>query len=86
MKRKPNTVDSVETRVRQVIVDSGCIGEENITNSAKLMDDLGLDSLDVVEVFMGLEDEFGIEIPDDDMDACTTVQGVVAYINERIAH
>lgn len=58
-------MSDIETRARRVISDHLCVEPEKITTDAKFLDDLGADSLDEVELVMALEEEFGVEIPDD---------------------
>ena len=59
------------------------MNEEEVTPSASFVDDLGADSLDVVELVMGLEEEFDIEIPDEDAEKISTVADAVSYIEEK---
>ncbi len=72
---------SVDQRVRNVIVDQLGVEEENIRPEASFVDDLGADSLDLVELVMALEEEFGAEIPDEDAEKLTCVKDVVDYIS-----
>ncbi|OFX13332.1 MAG: acyl carrier protein [Armatimonadetes bacterium RBG_16_58_9] len=72
-------------RVKKVAVDKLQRSEEEITENANIQDDLGADSLDIVELVMGLEDEFQVEIPDEDVERIKTVGEVVAYIDEKVA-
>lgn len=67
-------------KVRAVIAKQLDIPEENITPESRLIDDLKADSLDVVELIMDLEQEYGIEIPDDDLPNIHTVGDIVKYI------
>lgn len=57
--------------------------EDEVTPSASFVDDLGADSLDVVELVMGLEEEFDIEIPDEDAEKISSVQDAVTYVDEK---
>jgi len=59
------------------------VAEDEVTPQASFVDDLGADSLDVVELVMGLEEEFDVEIPDEDAEKITTVQEAVSYIDEK---
>ena len=59
------------------------MAEDEVTPQASFVDDLGADSLDVVELVMGLEEEFDVEIPDEDAEKITTVQEAVSYIDEK---
>ncbi|NLW21734.1 MAG: acyl carrier protein [Tissierellia bacterium] len=72
-------------RVRDIIADVLGIDEvEDISRGTSIMDDLNADSLDAVEVMMALEDEFGIEIPDEEAGEFENIGDIVAYIEERI--
>ncbi len=70
-------------RVKQVVVEQLDVAEDEVTPPASFVDDLGADSLDVVELVMGLEEEFDIEIPDEDAEKITTVQQAVDYIDAK---
>jgi acyl carrier protein len=70
-------------RVKKVIVEQLDASEEEVTPTASFVDDLGADSLDVVELVMGLEEEFEIEIPDEDAEKILTVQDAVNYIDTK---
>ena len=71
-------------RVRKILVDQlGDISEDEVTPEASIVDDLGADSLDVVEIVMALEEEFEIEIPDEDAEKIKKVQQIVDYIEEK---
>lgn len=70
-------------RVKKVVVEQLDVAEDEVTPQASFVDDLGADSLDVVELVMGLEEEFDIEIPDEDAEKITTVQEAVTYIDEK---
>ena len=74
---------SVEERVKQIIVEQLGVDEGEVTPTASFVDDLGADSLDTVELVMALEEEFEIEIPDEDAEKITTVHQAIDYINER---
>jgi len=70
-------------KVKEVVMDKLGVEESQITETAHFMDDLGADSLDTVELIMQLEEEFGIEIPDDDAEKITTVgarQKIVTHV------
>ena len=67
-------------KVKEVIIDKLGVEEDKIALEASFVDDLGADSLDTVELIMQLEEEFGIEIPDEDAEKMTTVKSVVDYI------
>lgn len=70
-------------RVKKVVVEQLEAAEDEVTPQASFVDDLGADSLDVVELVMGLEEEFDVEIPDEDAEKITTVQEAVTYIDEK---
>jgi acyl carrier protein len=70
----------VEQRVREIVAEQLERDVNEVTNTASLIDDLGADSLDVVELVMKMEEEFGIEIPDEDAEKIKTVNDVVQYI------
>lgn len=70
-------------RVKKVVVDRLKVSDDEVTESASFVDDLGADSLDVVDLVMGLEEEFDIEIPDEDAEKIQTVEQAVAYIDQK---
>ncbi|MFN3684897.1 MAG: acyl carrier protein [Fimbriimonadaceae bacterium] len=70
-------------RVRKVVVNALNVKEEEVVESASFQEDLGADSLDVVELAMALEEEFGIDIPDDDVNSIKTVGDAVKYISQK---
>ncbi|MGA1265410.1 MAG: acyl carrier protein [Prochlorothrix sp.] len=70
--------------VKSIVVDKLSVDNpDNVVPNANFADDLGADSLDVVELVMALEDKFGIEIPDEDAEGITTVQQAIDYINSK---
>lgn len=71
-------------RVRKVLVEVLDVSEDEVTPEASIMDDLGADSLDVVEIIMALEEEFDVEIPDEDAEKITNVQQLVDYVEGRL--
>ena len=71
---------SVEEKVKEIIVDQLGVDENQVKPEASFIDDLGADSLDTVELVMALEEEFDIEIPDEDAEKITSVQNAVDYI------
>jgi acyl carrier protein len=71
---------SVFDRVKGIVVDQLGVAEEEVAAEASFVDDLGADSLDVVELVMALEEEFGVEIPDEDAEKIATVGEAVKYI------
>jgi len=70
-------------KVKEIIIDKLGVEEEKISTEASFVDDLGADSLDTVELIMQLEEEFGIEIPDDDAEKITTVQAAIDYLDSN---
>ena len=76
-------MSSVLERVKKVVVAQLEVAEEEVTPTASFVDDLGADSLDVVELVMGLEEEFDIEIPDEDAEKIATVGDAVSYIDSK---
>lgn len=74
---------TIEQRVNDIIVANLEVKADQVVPGAKLQDDLGADSLDAVELIMGLEEEFGIDIPDGDAETLQTVGDVINYIKER---
>ena len=75
--------ESVFERVKKIIIDQLGVNEEQITLEASFVDDLGADSLDTVELVMSFEEEFGIEIPDEDAEKIRTIDNAVTYIEEH---
>jgi acyl carrier protein len=71
---------TLEEKVKKIIIDQLGVDEAEVTGEAKFIDDLGADSLDTVELVMALEEEFGIEIPDEDAEKIATVQDAIGYI------
>jgi acyl carrier protein len=76
--------ESVEVKIKGIIAEQLGIDEEEVVNEASFVDDLGADSLDLVELIMALEEEFGQEISDEDAEKILTVQESIDYINERL--
>jgi acyl carrier protein len=74
-------MSSVAEKVKSIIAEQLSVDEEEVTNDASFVDDLGADSLDVVELVMAFEEEFGIEIPDDDAEKITKVKDAIEYID-----
>lgn len=71
-------------KVRAVIVDKLSVEEDKVTLEARFIEDLGADSLDTVELIMGLEDEFGLEISDEEAERIRTVKDAVDYIKSKL--
>ena len=78
-----NSEDIFE-KVKEIIIEQLGVSETSITTEASFIDDLGADSLDIVELIMALEEEFDIEIPDEDAEKVVTVGDVVDYIKDNI--
>ena len=70
-------------RVRKVVVDRLKVSPDEVTEAASFVDDLGADSLDVVDLMIGFEDEFEIQIPDEDAEKIATVKQAVDYIEKK---
>ena len=77
--------EEIFEKVKKIIVEQLGVAEGNITMKASFIDDLGADSLDIVELIMALEEEFDIEIPDSDAEKVVTVGDVVEYIKDHVA-
>ena len=74
---------SNKDRVKKVIMEQLGVKEDQITENASFVDDLGADSLDTVELVMALEEEFDCEIPDEQAEGITTVQQAIDYVNNN---
>ena len=74
---------SVEKKVIEIIIDQLGVDEKQVNPEASFIDDLGADSLDTVELVMALEEEFDVEIPDEDAEKISTVQNAVDYIKDQ---
>ena len=72
-------------RVKKVVVDRLKVSQDEVTEAASFVDDLGADSLDVVDLVIGFEDEFEIQIPDEDAEKIQTVKQAVDYIDAKAA-
>ena len=72
-------------RVKKIVVEHLGVEAEKVTNEASFIDDLGADSLDIVELVMAFEEEFGVEIPDDAAEKITTVNDAIDYIDNNKA-
>lgn len=75
---------AVEEKVKEIIVKQLGVSESEVTPEASFINDLGADSLDTVELVMAFEEEFGIEIPDEDAEKLETVKHAVDYLKEHI--
>lgn len=74
---------TIEERVKKIITEELGVSEDKVTPEAKFTDDLGADSLDQVELIMRFEEEFGVEIPDDDTEKIATVKDAVEYMSAK---
>lgn len=77
-------MSTIEERVKKIVSEQLGVKEEEITNDALFVDDLGADSLDTVELVMALEEEFETEIPDEDAEKIETVQDAINYIKAHV--
>jgi len=75
---------AIEEKVKEIIVKQLGVSESEITPEASFVNDLGADSLDTVELVMAFEEEFGIEIPDEEAEKLETVQHAIDYLKEHI--
>jgi acyl carrier protein len=75
---------AVEERISQLIVDQLGVSMEEVKPEVSFLDDLGADSLDIVELVMAMEEEFDVEIPDDDAEKIQTIGDAFAYIKEKV--
>jgi acyl carrier protein len=76
-------MSSTRDKVKECIVEQLGVNEEEVTDEASFIDDLGADSLDIVELVMAFEEKFGIDIPDEDAEKIRTVGDAVKYITEN---
>ena len=76
-------MDKVLDKVKEIVVEQLGVEEEEVTEKASFVDDLGADSLDIVELIMAFEEAFETEIPDEDAEKIVTVADVVKYIKEN---
>ena len=74
---------SIEEKVKDIIVEQLGVNPEQVTSTASFIEDLGADSLDTVELVMAFEEEFGVEVPDEDAEKLQNVGDVIKYIEER---
>ncbi len=79
------TSEEIETKVKEIVVNELSVDADQVTPDAAFVDDLGADSLDTVELVMKLEEEFEIEIPDEDAAGIRTVGDAIKYIQGHVA-
>ena len=72
-------------QIKKILCDQLDLDEEQVTEDSEVIDDLGADSLDIVDLVMTLEEEFGTEIPDEDIENLRTVGDIVKYVEDRAA-
>jgi acyl carrier protein len=75
--------EPTEARVREIIVNELGVEPDKVTDGASFVEDLGADSLDTVELVMAFEEEFGVDIPDEDAEQMRTVGDAIAYLREK---
>ena len=76
-------MSDIEARVKKIIAEQLGVAEEEVTAEKAFVADLGADSLDTVELVMAFDEEFGVEIPDEDAEKLTTVGAVIKYLQEK---
>ena len=76
-------MSNIEEQVKNIVAEQLGVKGEEVKNASSFVDDLGADSLDTVELVMALEEEFGVEIPDEDAEKMTTVGEAMKYIEEK---
>src|SRR4051795_2487298 len=81
-RRKPPMSETAD-RVKKIVVEHLGVEADKVTEDASFIDDLGADSLDIVELVMAFEEEFGVEIPDDAAEKITTVSDAIEYIDQN---
>ena len=74
-----------EDKIKSIIAEQLGVKAEEVASESSFVDDLGADSLDTVELIMALEEEFGVEIPDEDAEKMSKVSDVIKYIEEKVA-
>ncbi len=76
--------EATDERVREIIINELGVEAEKVTDEASFVEDLGADSLDTVELVMAFEEEFGVDIPDEDAEQMRTVGDAIKYLNENV--
>jgi acyl carrier protein len=77
-------MSTIDERVKKIVAEQLGVSEDEVSNEASFVDDLGADSLDTVELVMALEEEFECEIPDDEAENITTVQEAIDYVTKNL--
>lgn len=75
---------SIENKIKAIIAEQLNLDVDEVQNSASLVDDMGADSLDIVELVMAMEEDFEMEIPDEDAEKIVTVQDIIDYVRNRL--
>ena len=78
-------MEEVQSKLKEIVMDRLNAEEDQIKSEASFVEDLGADSLDIVELIMGIEEEFDIEIPDEDAEKLTTVGEAMEYVKTKLA-
>jgi acyl carrier protein len=81
MNKKGNFMSETADRVKKIVVEHLGVDADKVTEESSFIDDLGADSLDIVELVMAFEEEFGVEIPDDAAEKISTVKDAIAFID-----
>lgn len=76
---------AVQEDVKKIVIEKLGVKPEEVTNEARFIDDLGADSLDTVELIMALEEQFGVEVPDEEAEKLTTVGKAIEYIEKKVS-
>jgi len=82
---QPMSEKTISEKVKDIIVEQLGVNPEQVTDTASFIEDLGADSLDTVELVMAFEEEFGVEVPDEDAEKLQTVGNVIEYIEKKTA-
>jgi acyl carrier protein len=77
--------DSIQSRVQDLVAEQLGLDRSDLVSGANILDDLGADSLDVVELVMAIEETFGLEVPDEEIEALRTIGDVEKYVTSRLA-
>ncbi len=77
-------MSDIETKIKEAVAEQLSLSADEITNEASFTEDLGADSLDLVELVMAFESEFDISIPDEDSASLTTVQSAIDYVKQKL--